>query len=139
MAGPGMDDEARGLVDDQAVRVLPQDRQRDVRGNQRCLDLGLDFDDDLGARLYGLARTADRDSVDPHAPGIDRPLDTRPRERDELGQCPVDPLPRLCRSDPVDLQAQSRNRYVQASIAAPIVTALSATLNIGQKCPATPT
>ena len=108
MAAGGMDDDARGLVDDDEVLVLVGDGEgRDGRvGGRRLARLRRVVDGHLLAAgdavvlLDGLA-------VDQHAPGDDEPLRARARA-ERVGEQDVEPLAGgLSRDVPLDRHVRS--------------------------------
>src|SRR5712671_3631859 len=129
MAGGGMDDHARGLVDDRQVVVLIENVERNLfRGRVRDVSLR-DLELDHVTHAYAI-RGIGRVAVDPDQVALDQPRRGRAAQVDRvLGQEAVQARGRGLRYDSVGL----RNRYPAIKPTTPMLIAESATLNTGQK------
>ena len=105
-----MDDEPGRLVDDQQVRVLVDDADRDLGRGREIERLGLRDDEpqrgpgpDHGVRL-------ERQPVGGQVAGRDQLLDVAPRQTRDVGDVAVDALERGTRRDLERVDAGSRHR-----------------------------
>ena len=97
MAGAGMDDDARGLVDDEQVLVLVGDPQIERFPNERGAHGRLQLD--LLARLEP-GRLRAHGAVDQHRTGLEQALGRRPRaDLVQPGEKAVEPEPGRLRRD----------------------------------------
>jgi hypothetical protein len=145
VAARRMDDDARGLVDDEQVLVRVGDgelgRRNGRLGGSRSRRLNLDL---LPSRE--LVALADRSAVDEDGTGREEPLGGRPRsDVRQRRKVPIEPLARCLRRDEVPLQRldaapfcrrgwglPSARASAPTRMATPITMKLSARLNAGQ-------
>ena len=115
-----VDDEARGLVDDDQVLVLEDDRERDVLGFGRRIERRRHLEEDAHARLHLQAEVRCDRAVERHETGCHELLQARARQREILArrmkrQRLIEPDPRLVLADREDGDLRSVHVFAHAA------------------------
>ncbi len=114
VAGGGVDDEPRRLVDDDEVGVLEHHLERNIFGRDRDVLGGRKIEHDRGAGVDAVAGIADRGAVDRDATRQDQRLVARARQLGHaVSQHAVEPFAGLLGGDHQCLAAPLRQGHEQ--------------------------